>query len=326
MGVFDSRAYEIIAENFRESSAQILKDLEMRLGLIDSTCSLGNPDGRIDPGDAELMGMYKASLQESVMIKPGGDLPERSVPHIEAYASSTLVADVVTLSRMLLEEAERTVGYSHYDLLEPEHTEQELSDVRIAYRKAHGADIAFEKFVSLIPDAAALYRDTFPAVCDAVALGDADMCILPYENTEDGKLSSFYRLIESYDLKIAASVLVRSDRRDDMTRYLLLSQSLAGLSMLSGVTDFEFSLADRADGALTRTLAAAYLLKLDVRSIDTVRAEKDVTVYDIRVTASDRALDEFILYLKLEAADFSPLGLYAVIDEENNLNEKDDNI
>ena len=63
-----------------------------------------------------------------------------------------------------------------------------------------------------------------------------------------------------------------------------------------------------------------------MRSIDTVRLEKDVTVYDIRVTASDRALDEFILYLKLEAVDFSPLGLYAVIDEENNYNEKDDNL
>ena len=44
------------------------------------------------------------------------------------------------------------------------------------------------KFASLLPDAAALYRDNFPNVCDSVALGDADMCILPYENTEDGKL------------------------------------------------------------------------------------------------------------------------------------------
>lgn len=309
------RIFEIIGENFNANSCAVSKKLEMRLGIINSAL-LSTGDGKLlDSGKTELIGLYKTGLSDFARLQASDDTPDVIKPHIEAYSKALSVADVVSLSRMMYEDAIGGGKFSRYDLLESGSAQIAFSeDVRIVYRKAYGADTAFEKFASLIPDAAALYRDTFPEVCDAVALGDADMCILPYENTEDGKLGSFYKLIESYDLKIAASSMVRSNSRDDKTRYLLLSKSLVGLSMISGITDFEFSISDRSDGMLTRTLAAADLLCLNVRSIDTVRHDTEVTVYDVRVTASDSAIDEFILYLLLEEAYFTPLGLYAVID------------
>lgn len=310
----EDKALETVASDLCEISSDISQNIEIRLGAINSALSLGGSVKGSSSGRAELVGMYKNSLASAARIKAASDTPMISLPHIDVYSKAVSVADNVTLSRMMLEKTCEEGGFSRYELLEPDVRQTLSEDIRIVYRKARGADIAFEKFASLIPDAAALYRETFPAVCDAVALGDADMCILPYENTEDGKLGSFYRLIESYDLKIAASSLVRSDRREDMTRYLLLSRSLVGLSMLSGVTDFEFSITDRADGALTRTLSAAHLLGLNVRSIDTVRSEREYNVYDIRVTSDEAALDTFILYLKLGEEDFSPLGVYAVID------------
>ncbi|MBO7148713.1 MAG: hypothetical protein J6V93_02545 [Clostridia bacterium] len=310
----ESGALDIIAVNLKEGSASISGSLTHRLAMLDALCELANRDQTLDPGDAELVGMYVSSLKASLETDAPTD-SEKIKEHLRTYTSSLRTADLVTLARMLYARAEKHGGYYRYSLLEAEENENELSDMRIVYRKAHGADIAFEKFVSLIPDAVALYKDTFPAICDAVALGEADMCILPYENTEDGKLSGFYRLIESFELKIAASVLVRSDRREDMTRYLLLSKDLNGLSAISGVTDFELSLIERGDGALSRSLDAANLLDIRLRSIDTVRSEAEAVVYDVRVTANERALDEFILYLKLDGIDFTPLGLYAVIDE-----------
>lgn len=314
METAEDKVLEAVALDLSEISSDMSQSIELRLGAINGAMSLGGSVKDMSLGGAELVGMYKNSLSSAARLKAASDTPAVSLLHIDAYSKAVSVADNVTVSRMILEQEGESKGFSRYELLEPDVQSGFSEDIRIAYRKARGADIAFEKFASLIPDAAALYRETFPAVCDAVALGDADMCILPYENTEDGKLGSFYRLIESYDLKIAASSLVRSDRREDMTRYLLLSRSLVGLSMLSGVTDFEFSITDRADGALTRTLAAAHLLGLNVRSIDTVRSEREYNVYDIRVTSDEAALDTFILYLKLEAEDFSPLGVYAVID------------
>ena len=104
--------------------------------------------------------------------------------------------------------------------------------------------------------------------------------------------------------------MVKSDNRDDETRYLLLSPSLSGLSEISGITDFEFSLVDRDGTALGRLMAAVNLLGVSIKSVDTFKSE-EYTVFDIRTSADCELLDSLILYLKLEAAEFSPLGLYA---------------
>lgn len=311
----EEKALENIVCNFKENTEKLTRDVEMRLGAVASTVSAVAGSNIVDSGVIELAGIYKSSIGDSLKLKCKKDTPLQIKPHISSYSEALSVVDTVTLAKMILEGAEDENENLSIELLDPEsNTQPFLEDVRIVYRKAHGADIAFEKFASLLPDAAALYRDNFPNVCDSVALGDADMCILPYENTEDGKLSGFYRLIENYDLKIAASCLVRSDNREDKTRYLLLSRNLVGLSMISGVTDFELALTDRNNGSLTRTLSAAYIIGVDIISIDTVRREGDTCVYDIRISGDSDKIDTFILYLKLERAEFSPLGLYAVID------------
>lgn len=311
----EEKALENIVCNFRENTEKLTKAVEMRLGAVAGAVSAVSGASRVDSGAIELAGIYKSSIEDVLKLKSKKDTPLQIKQHISAYSEALSVVDTVTLAKMILEGADKENDNIGVELLDPEAGIQPFSeDVRIVYRKAHGADIAFEKFASLLPDAAALYRDNFPNVCDSVALGDADMCILPYENTEDGKLSGFYRLIENYDLKIAASCLVRSDNREDKTRYLLLSRNLVGLSMLSGVTDFELALTDRNNGSLTRTLSAAYIIGVDIISIDTVRREGDACVYDIRISGDSDKIDTFILYLKLERTEFSPLGLYAVID------------
>ncbi|MBQ4137360.1 MAG: hypothetical protein IJD67_04545, partial [Clostridia bacterium] len=154
----ESGAFEIIAQNLSEISKSISASVTHRLAMLDALCELANRDLKLDPGDAELVGMYIDSLRASLDINaPDGGA--KSAEHYMAYTSSLRVADLVTLARMLYDQAEGYGGYSRYSLLVAEESERELSDLRIVYRKAHGADIAFEKFVSLIPDAVAMYRD-----------------------------------------------------------------------------------------------------------------------------------------------------------------------
>lgn len=314
MSVFEQQGIENVLANFREVTERISKLLEMRIGAIESIPFALDAREKFQ-GEIDLAGLLRSDILSALDISRECSSDSINFEHLKAYSKAVGVADITALARIMLERVGNVQRDSlRYELLEPESHSQPLGDIRIAYRKAYGADIAFEKFASLIPDAAALYRENFPNVCDSVSLGDADMCILPYENTEDGKLSGFYRLIENYDLKIAASCLVRSDRRVDKTRYLLLSRSLIGLSQFSGITDFEFSLTDRNNGTLTRTLAAANLLNVEIVSIDTVRNDSGTRVFDIRITADDDKLDAFIMYLKLDYIEFSPLGLYAVID------------
>lgn len=305
---------KIISDNLQKNSKELSSRIEMRLGVIDSYLRNADVSNAADFSEnIELLRFSKGGLEDVSKVTVPAELPQDYRDYADIYSAATDTADKVAICKMMVQTLnDNGEDMSVYKLLEPENdvTHDFDSSIRIAYRKAYGADIAFEKFASVIPDASALYRDNFAHVCDCVALGDADMCILPYENTADGKLFGFYRLIESYELKIAASCMVRSDNRDDETRYLLLSPSLSGLSEISGITDFEFSLADRDGETLTKVMSAANLFGINIRSVDTFKAE-ECTVFDVRTSAESRVLDAFIVYLKFEAAEFSPLGLYA---------------
>ncbi len=314
MSIIDTDALKNVSDNLRINSERLSRQLEMRMGIIDAFVENENFDRDSDIAEGvELLRLKKAQVEASAKV----NVPENTADFYrecaEIYSLATNLSDRVTLCRMMARslDAERREAAS-YKLLEPGRDAAHDFDcgIRIVYRKAYGADVAFEKFASVIPDASAVYRDSFAHVCDAVAVGDADMCILPYENTADGKLSGFYRLIESYELKIAASCMVRSNDRDDETRYLLLSPSLSGLSEISGITDFELSLVDRDGTALSSLMAAASLLGVRIKSVDTFRSG-EYTVFDVRSSADCERLDALILYLKMEAAEFSPLGLYA---------------
>ena len=57
-------------------------------------------------------------------------------------------------------------------------------------------------------------------------------------------------------------------------------------------------------------VAAVNLLGVRIKSVDTFKSE-EYTVFDVRTSADRERLDALILYLKLEAVEFSPLGLYA---------------
>ncbi len=313
MSTIDTDALGNVSDNLKLNTAELSKHFEMRMGIVDSFVENASFGKASDIAEGvELLRLMRAPMSDSARTSVPLDTTDFYRECAEAYSTATSFADRVTLCRMMARSLGDERTGASYKLLEPERDSAHDFDssIRIAYRKAYGADIAFEKFASVIPDASAVYRDSFAHVCDAVAVGDADMCILPYENTSDGKLSGFYRLIEGYELKIAASCMVKSDNRDDETRYLLLSPTLSGLSEISGITDFEFSLVDRDGTALTGLMAAADLLGVGIKSVDTFKSE-EYTVFDVRTSADCERLDALILYLKLEAVEFSPLGLYA---------------
>lgn len=97
---------------------------------------------------------------------------------------------------------------------------------RIAYQRSGYTDDAFGRFSAVLRDARATYPHTFRAVCDEVAVGTCEYCILPLESSGEGKLHAFASLIDAYSLKIAATCPVPAgDGR--VTTYGLLRRSLA---------------------------------------------------------------------------------------------------
>ena len=314
MSGIDSDSVANLSGNLSANSAKISRNFEMRMGILDAFAENARIDGVPDIAEGvELLRYTKEPIEAFAGIKVPDAMSDFYKECADIYSAATGLSDKAILCRMMARSFSSDIEESAtYKLLEPGlDTVHAFEDsIRIAYRKAHGSDIAFEKFASVIPDTFAVYRDSFAHVCASVVAGDADMCILPYENTADGKLFGFYRLIDEYELKIAASCMVKSDDRDDETRYLLLSPALSGLSEISGITDFEFSLVDRDGSALSSLMAAVNLLGVRIKSVDTFKSE-EYTVFDVRTSADRERLDALILYLKLEAVEFSPLGLYA---------------
>lgn len=79
---------------------------------------------------------------------------------------------------------------------------------KISYIRNKYTERAFDRFAKLIEDAKVLHADSFEDSCMDVYNGICEYCILPTENSVDGRLSAFGKLIEKYDLHIAATTTI----------------------------------------------------------------------------------------------------------------------
>ncbi len=294
---------DAIGENLSENGAKLARAFELRFGELDSLC-------RFSDSEAELLRLNERSLRHKFALKPEENAPKPSCEAIEMYSEVCSLADHAMLCRTA---AEKNCGglASVLGSLEPEQNEEALAfDPKIAYRKAPGADIAYEKFASVLPDASAHYCESFREVCESVKSGDAALGILPHENSEDGKLMSFVKLIDEFELRIVAACEVVSRGRGDATRYILIGNELSLIAVLTGITTFEFELNDRGDGALSRVLSGASLLGLGVERLDTVGFSDGGIIYDVRLATDQASLEAYVRFLELESVSFIPLGVY----------------
>ena len=69
---------------------------------------------------------------------------------------------------------------------------------KIAYPKNKFNDAAFEYLSLAVSTPRAVYTSSINAACEAVAEGSCEFCILPIENSLDGKLFGFYSLLDRY--------------------------------------------------------------------------------------------------------------------------------
>ena len=113
---------------------------------------------------------------------------------------------------------------------------------RVVYQKNIYTDEAFLRFAREIPDIKAHYADSFQAVCEQVSAGQTEYCILPLENSQDGKLARFYSLIERYELKILLTCEIPTADNRHITVFGLCARQLSMLFPLepNHPTCFEF--------------------------------------------------------------------------------------
>ncbi len=179
---------------------------------------------------------------------------------------------------------------------------------RTAFVSGGGADAALEMFrrrFKLTP----MPVERISAACDVVLDGDADYCILPLKNSRDGRLRSFYRMIDVYDLKITAVGTVGTD--ENVTKYALCGRSVAPLFRSPGF--IELSAPANGNEALLITEAARET-GLAISEISFTPSERDGEIYSFVFRAGDD-FRPFILYMNVYHPHYTLMGMYNTINE-----------
>lgn len=188
----------------------------------------------------------------------------------------------------------------------------------IAYLQNTFTDRAFHAFSETIPRARAQYHDSYPSICEAVAGGSCEACILPIEHAHDGKLNSFYRLIDRYDLKIACTCsLSQADSVE--SRFALLKKNISTAAPRQRIGfSFELSITLGSGASIAALLNAAELCFLRLRRIDTLPLEYSDDEFAFHVVLSadnDTAFLPFLLFLTLKMPQYNPIGIFPHISE-----------
>jgi len=188
----------------------------------------------------------------------------------------------------------------------------EHSSGKVSYLRNKFTEKAFDKFAKHIDDAKIMHADSFEDSCMDTYNGICEYCILPTENSKDGKLTAFYKLIEKYDLHICASTTVKNE--DVSTTVSLLSRDIGftHTGELSKGRIFEFGITcpDPSDIGGILSVASAYGMK--ITRIDT-RTVADGTGFTVLMSTDGvplKRIETLTFCLSAIYPAFTVMGFY----------------
>ncbi len=183
----------------------------------------------------------------------------------------------------------------------------------IIYQRNSYTNEAFLRFSSLPGRATASYAHSYLASCEAVYNKEAEYCILPIENSSEGHLVGFARLLEQFDLKIAASCDILGNGSARSTRFALIRRNLLPiLSPENARMLFEMQISGTHTPFAAEILSAAEICGLSIHRIDSLPHLSDPTdtLLHIAFFTDGADLAAFLFYLAMEAPQAIPVGLY----------------
>lgn len=184
---------------------------------------------------------------------------------------------------------------------------------RIAYQASSYTNSAYLRFAPLLDAPRAAEVKSFVAACEEVYNGLCEFCILPLENTTEGLLYTFVRLIEKYDLKFAATCDVAGNDASHTSRFALLQKDLSP-PVHSSTSELHFSCSVAADDAqtLSNLLLAANACGLQLYRMDSLPQDAGDGGAFVHLTlrVGFGNLDAFLLYLAMDMPSCQVLGIY----------------
>lgn len=189
---------------------------------------------------------------------------------------------------------------------------------RVIYQKSNYADVAFRCFSKQIDNANATYTHNVTVVCEEVVRGNCEYCILPLENSQEGQLHSFSRLIDRHGLKIVASCNVPTDDKKRSTRFVLLRRDIPSEPLsLSFDMRFECVIPFSHSPSVAELLTAAEYCRLKIEHLNSGLYTVDgACVFGTHFVFSleDGDLSAYLLFLAMQAPNFEIRGIYRQTD------------
>lgn len=186
---------------------------------------------------------------------------------------------------------------------------------KISYLKNRYNDIAFEHFSNLISNAKPDYASNFAESCENVFDGRCEYCILPIMNSNDGRLMSFYSLIDRYELKISATVSIDAEGTSSTVKHALLSracQEQSGRTQKNQNYIFEFSIIDENTDFFASLFEAANYIGAKLTCIDSIPMEyaPHTQKFFFSFCVPHNNAFSFRAFVALKHQAYTPIGFY----------------
>lgn len=191
-------------------------------------------------------------------------------------------------------------------------------DRKVSFVRGNQSGRAFERFARFVPGVLAEYEEDFKSACEAVASGESTYAIVPVENSLDGRLNSFYRLIEKYALSIVLSADIVSDDGESSTRFALVYKNFDIIDS-KGSRMFECRITFGHQSELGNIILAADYFGAEICKIYSLPLSSGgrENSFGIIFGIDGADLSGFFCYLLLEYPQFSAVGLYTAIEVDN---------
>ena len=186
----------------------------------------------------------------------------------------------------------------------------------VSYVRSRGADDAYAAFAARTPSLSAAYAEDFSAACEAVYYGKSRYCLLPLENSSDGRLTGFYNLIGRYELKIVSSADVTDPEGTIRSRFALCAKNFDPIDDRDTLI-YELYFPARSGEGLSDVLMAAEYYHLSVRRIDSIPAgaasETDKNQVNLTLAGKAADMETLLFYLETEYAEYTVVGAYCPV-------------
>ncbi len=186
---------------------------------------------------------------------------------------------------------------------------------RVAVVRNKYNEKAYERFMSIITSPKIIYSPSFSEACDDVFDGRCEFCILPIENSQNGRLFSFYSMLDRYELRICATCRLEGETHSERVRYALVGKASPDRIPKNLEWCFEFSIISDSGSIIgdIADICGAFDARLSGIDSLSVSYDDDLQKYYFTFKLPQRTISGFELYLSEEYSRYTPIGLYPII-------------